>query len=92
MVRLFVHHQVTDFPTWIETYEACEEDRAGFGVLDHAVFRSTDDPNDVTVFHDFESLEAAKTFATSAWLREVMRKAGVIEPPAVWTTEPVRAA
>lgn len=92
MVRLFVHHQVTDFPAWIEAYESFQEERTAFGVLDHAVFRSTDDPNDVTVYHDFETLEPAKAFATSQRLREVMREAGVIEPPALWTTEQVRAA
>lgn len=91
MVRMFVHHQVTDFPTWLAAYEAFESERSGMGVVDHGVFRSTENRNDVTVFHDFASLDAAKAFATSQRLREVMRVAGVIEPPAIWATEPLRS-
>jgi hypothetical protein len=42
-----------------------------------AVYQSVDDPNDLTVWHDFETLEAAQEFASSLRLREAMASAGV---------------
>jgi hypothetical protein len=47
------------------------------GVTAHAVFQSIDDAHDVTVWHDFSTVESAKSFASSARLKEVMGKAGV---------------
>jgi len=40
----------------------------------------------VTAWHDFDSLEAAQTFAASPRLREVMAEAGVAGPPTIWFT------
>jgi hypothetical protein len=56
------------------------------GVTDHAVYRSTGDPNDVTVLHDFETQEAAQSFASSSMLWEAMQRAGVQGAPQIWFT------
>ena len=53
-----------------------------------AVFQAADNPNDVTAWHDFETLEAARAFAAGSRLREVMATAGVKGEPAVWFTSP----
>jgi hypothetical protein len=58
------------------------------GVRGDAVFQSTDDPNDVTVWHDFDSAESAVAFVESARLREVMEAAGVAGEPQIWFTSP----
>jgi hypothetical protein len=54
----------------------------------HAVYQSIDDPNDVTVWHDFEDAGSAKAFAQSEELREAMGRAGVAGEPTIWFTEP----
>ncbi len=54
------------------------------GVLAEAVYQSEDDPNDVTVTHDFASLAEARALAGSAELQEAMNKAGVVGAPTVW--------
>ena len=58
------------------------------GVQADAVFQATDDPNDVTLWHDFESAAAAGTFLESERLREVMKDAGVAGEPTIWFTHP----
>lgn len=49
-----------------------------------AAYQSVDDPNDITAWHDFASLDEAQAFVSSARLREVMAEAGVAREPNVW--------
>ena len=56
------------------------------GVVGQAVYQATDNPNDVTVTHDFKSLEKAKAFADSPELKEAMEKSGVVGAPTIWFT------
>jgi hypothetical protein len=86
MVRLFVRHSVADYPAWRSVYDGFDPERASMGVRGHAVFQAVDNPNDVTVWHDFDSLERGQAFATSDRLREVMQQAGVTGEPQVWFT------
>jgi hypothetical protein len=88
MIRLFVRHSVADFAKWKQTYDDFDAERRAMGVVNQAVFTATDDPNDVTVWHDFETLESARGFADSPRLREVMSGAGVVGQPAIWFTNP----
>ena len=60
MVRLFARHPVRDYSVWRQAYDAFDEERRELGVSDQAVFQAVDDPNDVTVTHDFESRETAE--------------------------------
>jgi hypothetical protein len=86
MVRLFVRHKVHDYATWRKGYDAFDPTRVKLGAHGHAVYREVDDANDITVWHDFNSLEAAKAFANSAELKAAMSGAGVIGAPTVWFT------
>ncbi|MDX1582014.1 MAG: cyclase, partial [Thermoanaerobaculia bacterium] len=88
MVRLFVRHPVNDFSAWKKVYDEFDEERKNMGVRGDAVYQSVSDPNDVTVWHDFDSLEAAKSFTESDRLEEVMAKAGVAGDPTLWYTNP----
>ena len=86
MVRMFVRHPVTDFAVWKQAYDDFDAEREGMGVTGDAVYQSTSDPNDVTVWHDFADLESARAFAESDRLREVMESAGVAGQPLIWFT------
>jgi hypothetical protein len=55
-------------------------------VISTSVYRSADNVSDVTVIHDFKSVEKAKAFATSPELKAAMDKAGVKGAPQVWIT------
>ena len=54
---------------------AFDAERLTMGVRDDAVFRGADDTNNVTVWHDFETLAKARKFAGSDHLKQVMKHA-----------------
>ena len=89
MIRMFVRHEVASFESWKAAYDAFDAERRSMGVSGDAVFRSHDNPNEVTAWHDFETIEAAKGFAGSDRLREVMEGAGLTSAPQVWFTQGV---
>ena len=84
MVRIFLKHKVSNYTTWRKGYDAFEPTRIKLSARGHAVYRDVDDGNDVTVWHDFNNLEAAKAFANSNELKTAMKDAGVIGAPVVW--------
>lgn len=87
MVRLFVRHDVEDYGQWRQAYDDFDAERKTMGVRGDAVYRSVDYGNDVTAYHGFDSVEAAKGLADSERLREVMAGAGVAGPPQIWFVE-----
>jgi hypothetical protein len=89
MVRMFVRHQVEDYGSWRKGYDTFGAKRGGFGVVGHTVCCAADNPNDVTVTHDFDSLDKAKAFVESADLKEAMAAAGVKGQPTIWFTNVV---
>jgi hypothetical protein len=87
MATLFVRHTVSDYAKWRGVYDSFAPIQAKGGVLAQAVYQSPDDPNDVTVTHDFASLEAARAFAGAPELKSAMSNAGVVGAPTVWFAE-----
>lgn len=86
MVRMFVRHPVEDYSRWKKAYDDFGSERNAMGVRGDAVYQTAGKPNDVTIWHDFDSLEAAQAFASSDRLKEVMRSAGVAGAPTIWFT------
>ena len=84
-VRMFVRHNVSDYAAWRKVYDT-DTNRKHNGVTGQAVYQSADNPNDVTVTHDFKSVEAAKAFAARPELKAAMEKAGVTGTPQIWFT------
>jgi len=85
MVRMFARHQVADYDAWRKAYDTF--DRESLGVRQHAVYRSVTDPNEITVWHDFEDRATAESFASSDDLKAAMTEAGVVSVPNIWITD-----
>jgi hypothetical protein len=85
-VRMFVRHEVADYGIWRKSFNAFAPTQKKAGVIYKAVYQSADDPNDVTVIHDFHSLEQAKAFAALPELKAAMEKSGVKGAPQIWYT------
>ena len=85
MVRMFARHQVGDYDAWRKVYDAF--DRSSLGVRGHAVYRNVDDPNEITVSHDFDDRATAEAFAGSDDLKAKMAEAGVVSAPNIWITD-----
>ena len=86
MTTLFVRHQVADYAHWRKVYDGLATTQQAMGVQDQAVYQAIDDPNDLTVRHEFATLEAAQAWAGSPELRSAMHDAGVAGAPTVWFT------
>jgi hypothetical protein len=86
MIRLFVRHTVSSYDAWRKVYDDFDPTRRSMGVTGDAVYRGATDPNDVTVTHDFDTVEKAKAFIESAELRQAMGNAGVAGEPQIWVT------
>ncbi len=88
MIRMFVRHTVNDYAAWRNVYDEFTPTRENMGVKGHAVYQAVDNPNGITVWHDFDSLEAAQAFRNSSELRDAMARAGVSTEPDIWFTSP----
>ena len=89
MATMFVRHTVSDYKTWRKAYDDFAPVQNAKGVTAEAVYQAADNPNDVTVTHEFASVEAAQAFAESAELMSAMQNAGVVGPPTIWFTNKV---
>jgi hypothetical protein len=87
MATLFVRHSVADYAKWRTVYNDFDAERKTMGVTSHGVYQLDGDPNDVTVYHEFATMDAAKSFAGSPRLKEVMAIAGVQGTPTIWFTQ-----
>lgn len=85
-VHMFIRHEVADYGTWKKVYDGFGATQKKMGVSAQAVYQSVDNPNDVTVTHDFHSLGQAKAFSASPELKSAMEKAGVKGAPQIWYT------
>jgi hypothetical protein len=86
MTTLFVRHEVADYTKWRQVYDEFTPTQTRLGVQDQAVYQAIDNPNDITVRHEFATLEAAQAFGGSPELRSAMHDAGVEGAPTVWFT------
>jgi quinol monooxygenase YgiN len=89
MTTVFVRHTISDYKTWRKAYDDFAPVQKAKGVIAQAVYRAADNPNDITVTHDFSSVEAAQAFAKSAELKSAVQNAGVAGAPTIWFTNKV---
>jgi hypothetical protein len=86
MVTIFIRHKVVDYDAWRRVYDDFADTQKAMGVTAEAVYRAQDDPNDLTVTHDFQTADEAQAFMASDELRGAMSEAGVVGQPTVWVT------
>lgn len=89
MPTLFVRHTVGDYAAWRRVYDEADALRREAGVTSHGVYQRLDAPNDITVYHEFATLEAARAFLDRPELQVAMQRAGVQGAPEVWLTNRV---
>jgi hypothetical protein len=83
-VRVFIRQQVGDYDAWRKAYDDFEPARRQMGGTLLAVFRSVDNPNEVTTINDFLTLDQAKAFAAAPELKATLAKGGVKGAPQIW--------
>ena len=89
MVTFFAKHKVKDYSNWKTVYDGLATTRKNMGVTGASVSRDPQDPNVLTVTHQFNDLSAAAAFAHSDDLKTAMGKAGVDGMPELWIAEQI---
>jgi hypothetical protein len=84
MAHMFGRLSVSDYDTFRGVFDSHEDMRQAAGVTGKTVYRSVDDPNEITVRLDFPTAQGAKTFASSDGLKAAMQEAGLQGSPTIW--------
>ncbi len=72
MAYVLIEHRVGDFETFKQVYLSDAQRRERLGSRGGHVFRVADDPDNVVVVLEWESVEAARDFAGSLELEQAM--------------------
>jgi len=91
MIHVLVRHKVADFNRWKQAFDSHLNARKQAGELGFHLLQNVDDPRDVTILLDWDTVEHARRFMTSEDLRNRMQEAGVVSAPEVLYLEDVRA-
>ena len=83
MTYVMVRHKVKDYRKWKQAVQNHADMRKSSGERSFRLFRSAEDPNNVTVLCEWENMAKARKFINSGELREAMRRAGVIGKPQI---------
>ena len=84
MPYIFVRHKVRDYAAWKPAFDRHGVTRKAGGGKGSRVFRSADNPNEVLILMEWDTIANAKKFAQSADLKTVMQAAGVVEEPTIF--------
>lgn len=93
-VSLFAQHKVEDFATWKKLFdETAPQALDRGGVIEKAVHRNLDNPNEVIVYHKFADVETLNAFMNSLQddhFQEFAQASGVIlDSMTMWVGEDV---
>lgn len=83
MVHVIIRHKVADYAQWKQVFDSHLNSRMAAGETGSRVFHSVDDPRDLTVISDWDSVDHARRFLGSDDLKAAMKKAGVVSAPDV---------
>lgn len=82
-IMLIVRHKVADFSRFKAGYDLHDSMRLAHGLHNYVIGRSTDDSNMIVVVVKADDLAKAKAFASSADLKNAMKKVGITGTPKI---------
>lgn len=83
MPYLFVQHEVEDYAEWKPGFDDHDATRVEFGQQGYRLFRAADDPNNVYMMGEFDTVENAQAFVEESDVKERMAELGVKGEPQV---------
>ena len=84
MPFVLIRHKVTDFATWKAAYDDPATMRKDAGSMGGQVLRNADDPQEITILLEWDSIENGRAFAASTDLAGAMERAGVADQPDIF--------
>lgn len=86
MARFYLNHSVESFDKWKPLFDADAANRTDAGLSTLGVYRKAGDENNLLVVLEGDP-DAMKKLLASPKLQEVMKEAGVLAPPEVFSGE-----
>ena len=83
MVTVLVTHPVDDYENWKSEFDAFHDNRKASGELTYHICQPIENPNNLIMLFEWDSIENAENFFDSTELRSAMKRAGVIGPPEI---------
>jgi heme-degrading monooxygenase HmoA len=90
MSHLLVKHTVKDYATWRPIFDGHAAARKAAGARGTRLFRSSENPNEITILFEWDDPKRARQFFQAPELREVMERGGVIGQPDAHFLEEVK--
>lgn len=84
-----VRHKVADYGKWKRAFDADAGNRREHGSKGGYLLRNADDPNEIVIVLEWDSIQGMREFAQSPRLKEAMREGGVIDTPDLYMCEEV---
>ena len=83
MAYQLVQHTVADCSKWKTVFDEHDATRKARGSTGAQVLRGADNPNELCILIEWDSVQNARDFAGSDTLRKAMEKAGVTSKPEI---------
>jgi hypothetical protein len=83
MVSVLIHHKVHDFNHWKAAFDSAFAFRKGSGEASVRIYHDVTNPNDLTLWLEWESVASANNFLDSEELERQMQLAGVEGKPGI---------
>ncbi len=84
MPHVLIRHKVEDYTKWKSVFDAHKAMRKAGGEKTYHIFHTTDDPNNLVLLFEWNSVDNARRFLESQELRQAMKKAGVKDQPDIY--------
>ncbi|MFZ0820900.1 MAG: hypothetical protein WAM91_12585 [Candidatus Acidiferrales bacterium] len=84
MPHLLVRHKVSDFDQWKRVFDshAAAQQRAGLKIIH--ILRNADDPSEVVLFFEAQTIEGARGFVFSPDVPQSKEQSGVTDKPDIY--------
>ncbi len=83
MVHVLLNHKVRDYDHWKPYFDKDAVNRLKAGIRVAKLFRSMEDPNDISILFTVDNIESFNNFLKSPDLKKIMEEGGVISMPEV---------
>ncbi len=87
MVFVVARHKVADYAKWKQAIEGAVAMRKAGGEQSIRIFRTVDDPNNLLLLMEWDSLGNSQKYLQSEDLQKAMQDAGVVDQPDIYILE-----
>ena len=91
MVHVLIRHKVADYSRWKQVFDSHLNTRKRAGEVACQLFHNVEDPRELFLLMDWQTVEEARKFMDSAELRQRMQEAGVQGAPEIQYLEDARS-